>query len=176
MSLALEARLAWELAALQLPAARWTPEVHHAGHSVADVVIIGGGMSGLTLGAALKHRGLQVDIYDESPEGFEGPWATTARMETLRSPKQLTGPALGIPSLSFRAWFEAQWGAAAWAALDNARRDFMTTYKGLEDIIAAAAALNPPASRTEPARPAPIMVACTAPNSSSAPVAAERPT
>ncbi len=119
---ALEARLAWELAALQLPAARWTPEVHHAGHSVADVVIIGGGMSGLTLGAALKHRGLQVDIYDESPEGFEGPWATTARMETLRSPKQLTGPALGIPSLSFRAWFEAQWGTAAWEAMDKIPR------------------------------------------------------
>jgi len=119
---ALEARLAWELAALQLPAARWTPEQTHEGQVVADVVIIGGGMSGLTLGAALRHRGMQVVILDESPEGFEGPWATTARMETLRSPKQLTGPALGIPSLSFRAWFEAQWGAQAWEALDKIPR------------------------------------------------------
>jgi cation diffusion facilitator CzcD-associated flavoprotein CzcO len=119
---ALEARLAWELSALQLPAARWTPELHHEGQPMADVVIIGGGMSGLTLGAALRHRGMHVDIYDESPEGFEGPWATTARMETLRSPKQLTGPALGIPSLSFRAWYEAQWGTAAWGALDKIPR------------------------------------------------------
>jgi len=136
---ALEARLAWELAALQLPAARWTPELAHEGHSIADVVIIGGGMSGLTLGAALKHRGMQVDIYDEAPEGFEGPWATTARMETLRSPKQLTGPALGIPSLSFRAWFEAQWGTAAWDAMDKIPRlqwmDYLRWYRrvlGLE--------------------------------------------
>ena len=119
---ALEARLAWELAALQLPAPRWTPECQHEGQPVADVVIIGGGMSGLTLGAALRHRGMQVEIYDESPEGFEGPWATTARMETLRSPKQLTGPALGIPSLSFRAWFEAQWGTPAWDAMDKIPR------------------------------------------------------
>ena len=119
---ALQARLDWELAALQLPAPRWTPVLQQDGQPVADVVIIGGGMSGLTLGAALQHRGMQVDIYDEAPEGLEGPWATTARMETLRSPKQLTGPALGIPSLSFRAWFEAQWGTAAWEALDKIPR------------------------------------------------------
>ena len=130
---ALEQRLAWELAALQLPAARWTPELQHDGQSVVDVVIVGGGMSGLTLGAALRHRGMHVDIYDESPEGFEGPWATTARMETLRSPKQLTGPALGIPSLSFRAWFEAQWGTPAWEALDKIPRlqwmDYLRWYR-----------------------------------------------
>lgn len=130
---ALEARLAWELAALQLPAARWTPRLEHDGHAVADVAIIGGGMSGLALCAALKHRGLQVDVYDEAPEGFEGPWATTARMETLRSPKQLAGPALGIASLTFRAWFEAQWGAAAWEALDKIARlqwmDYLRWYR-----------------------------------------------
>ena len=130
---ALETRLAWELAALQLPVARWTPELQHEGQPVADVIIVGGGMSGLTLGAALRHRGMQVDIYDESPEGFEGPWATTARMETLRSPKQLTGPALGIPSLSFRAWFEAQWGTAAWDSLDKIPRlqwmDYLRWYR-----------------------------------------------
>jgi hypothetical protein len=56
------------------------------------------------------------------PEGFEGPWATTARMETLRSPKELTGPALGLPSLTFRAWFEAQFGAEAWTAMDKIPR------------------------------------------------------
>ena len=88
----------------------------------ADVVIVGGGMSGLALCAALVHRGVQVDVYDESPEGFEGPWATTARMETLRSPKQLAGPALGLPSLTFRAWYEAQWGAQAWSELDKIPR------------------------------------------------------
>ena len=100
---------------------------------VADVALIGGGMSGLAIAAALQHRGVQVDVYDEAPEGLEGPWATTARMETLRSPKQLAGPALGIPSLTFRAWFEAQWGAPAWEALDKIPRlqwmDYLRWYR-----------------------------------------------
>ncbi len=130
---ALESRLAWELSALQLPAARWTPSLQHDGQPVADVAIIGGGMSGLALSAALTHRGLHVDVYDESPEGSEGPWATTARMDTLRSPKQLAGPALGIPSLTFRAWFEAQWGTPAWDALDKIPRlqwmDYLRWYR-----------------------------------------------
>jgi cation diffusion facilitator CzcD-associated flavoprotein CzcO len=43
-------------------------------------------------------------------------------MDTLRSPKHLTSPDLGIPALTFRAWFEAQKGAAAWAALHKIDR------------------------------------------------------
>ena len=38
-------------------------------------------------------------------------------METLRSPKTLAGPALGLPSLTFQAWYEAQWGRDAWGEL-----------------------------------------------------------
>lgn len=130
---ALEQRLAFELACLQLPAARWTCERMHAGRPVADVAIVGAGMAGLALQAALQHRGMTVEVFDEAPEGFEGPWATTARMETLRSPKQLAGPALGLPSLSFRAWFEAQHGRAAWDALDKIPRlqwmDYLRWYR-----------------------------------------------
>jgi cation diffusion facilitator CzcD-associated flavoprotein CzcO len=74
-----------------------------------------------------------VALYDEAPTGLEGPWATTARMETLRSPKQLAGPALGLPSLTVRAWFEAQFGAAAWEALDKIPRlqwmDYLRWYR-----------------------------------------------
>ena len=119
---ALEDRLAHDLACLQLPLSRWTPPLQHEGQAVADVAIIGGGMAGLALAAALQHQGMAVAVYDEAPAGWEGPWATTARMETLRSPKHLAGPALGIASLSFRAWFEAQFGAAAWDALDKIPR------------------------------------------------------
>jgi len=119
---ALEARLAYELACLQLPAPRWTPEREHQGQAVVDVAIVGAGMAGLALAAALVQRGVSVVAYDEAPTGLEGPWATTARMETLRSPKQLAGPALGIPSLSFRAWFEAQFGEKAWESLDKIPR------------------------------------------------------
>ena len=130
---ALQQRLAYEMACLQLPAARWTPTREHEGQAVADVAIIGAGMAGLALAAALQHRGLAVALYDEAPAGLEGPWATTARMETLRSPKQLAGPALGLPSLTFRAWFEAQFGAQQWEALDKIPRlqwmDYLRWYR-----------------------------------------------
>jgi cation diffusion facilitator CzcD-associated flavoprotein CzcO len=130
---ALEARLADELAFLQLPAPRWTPEIEHDGKPVLDVAIVGAGMTGLAVAAALVQRGVSVVAYDEAPAGLEGPWATTARMETLRSPKQLAGPALGIPSLTFRAWFEAQFGRDAWDALDKIPRlqwmDYLRWYR-----------------------------------------------
>jgi cation diffusion facilitator CzcD-associated flavoprotein CzcO len=130
---ALEARLADELAFLQLPAPRWTPALEHEGQPVADVAIVGAGMTGLALAAALVQRGVSVVAYDEAPAGLEGPWATTARMETLRSPKQLAGPALGIPSLTFRAWFEAQFGRDEWDALDKIPRlqwmDYLRWYR-----------------------------------------------
>ncbi|MEO5883741.1 MAG: NAD(P)/FAD-dependent oxidoreductase, partial [Caldimonas sp.] len=129
----LEARLADELAFLQLPAPRWTPALEHAGQAVVDVAIVGAGMTGLALAAALVQRGVSAVAYDEAPAGLEGPWATTARMETLRSPKQLAGPALGIPSLTFRAWFEAQHGREAWDALDKIPRlqwmDYLRWYR-----------------------------------------------
>ena len=130
---ALEARLAHDLACLQLPAPRWTPALQHQGHAVADVAIIGAGMAGLALAASLQHKGLAVSVFDQAPAGLEGPWATTARMETLRSPKQLAGPALGLPALTFRAWFEAQFGAQQWQALDKIGRlqwmDYLRWYR-----------------------------------------------
>ncbi|RYI80643.1 MAG: NAD(P)/FAD-dependent oxidoreductase, partial [Acetobacteraceae bacterium] len=64
------------------------------------------------------------------PAGQEGPWVTFARMETLRSPKTLAGPALGLPSLTFRAWFEAQHGAAGWEALGKIPRGQWMDYLG----------------------------------------------
>ncbi|WP_321949085.1 NAD(P)/FAD-dependent oxidoreductase [Paraburkholderia sp. J10-1] len=135
---ALEARLREDLAWLELPPKRWIPERTHDGRPVVNVAIVGGGMAGLALAAALDHLGIDAVIYDQSPRGFEGPWATTARMETLRSPKQLTGPALGLPSLTFRAWFEAQFGGAAWEALDKIPRlqwmDYLRWYRDVLDI------------------------------------------
>ena len=118
----LEARLREDLAWLELPAKRWVIEHTHNGLPVLEVAIIGGGMAGLAAAGALQNLGIQPTIFDKSPEGFEGPWVTTARMETLRSPKQLTGPALGIPSLTFRAWYECQFGLEAWDALDKIPR------------------------------------------------------
>jgi len=130
---ALEARLRQDLAWLDLPAKRWVPPSTLDGQSVLDVAIIGGGMAGLAVSVALNQVGIDAPIFDRAPEGYEGPWATTARMETLRSPKQLTGPALGLPALTFRAWFEAQFGDAAWEALDKIPRlqwmDYLRWYR-----------------------------------------------
>ncbi len=130
---ALEARLRQDQAWLELPARAWMPAGKHAGQAVHDVIIVGGGMAGMAACAALKHLGIKATIFDRAPAGFEGPWATTARMETLRSPKQLTGPALELPALTFRAWFEAQYGLAAWEALDKISRllwmDYLRWYR-----------------------------------------------
>ncbi|ODV42097.1 FAD-dependent oxidoreductase [Cupriavidus sp. UYMMa02A] len=135
---ALEARLRQDLAWLELPAKAWTMPLTHAGQTVLDVAVIGGGMAGLAASATLKHLGIQACTFDQSPAGFEGPWATTARMETLRSPKQLTGPALGLPALTFRAWFEAQYGDEAWEALDKIPRlqwmDYLRWYRQVLDL------------------------------------------
>ncbi|MBG7618882.1 NAD(P)/FAD-dependent oxidoreductase [Herbaspirillum sp. AP02] len=119
---ALEARLRQDLEWLALPGKSWTPTLQRDGQAVIDVAIIGGGQAGMAASVALSHLGIPNVIYDQSPRDFEGPWATTARMETLRSPKTLTGPALGFPALTFRAWFEAQFGLAAWDALDKIPR------------------------------------------------------
>lgn len=135
---ALEERLRQDLAWLELPAKPWVVARTHHGAPLLDVVIIGAGMSGLTAAAALRFLGIKPVVYDRSPQGFEGPWATTARMDTLRSPKQLTGPALGLGALSFRAWYEAQFGLAAWQALEKIPRlqwmDYLRWYRRVLDI------------------------------------------
>jgi cation diffusion facilitator CzcD-associated flavoprotein CzcO len=126
---ALERRLRRELTLLEMPAKPWVPARSVEGHAVADVVVIGGGMSGLTAAAALRLLGIErVVIVDRAPEGREGPWVTYARMRTLRSPKDQAGPALDIPSLTFRAWFEAQHGEDGWAALGRIPRPMWMDY------------------------------------------------
>uniref|UniRef100_UPI00404022C1 NAD(P)-binding domain-containing protein n=1 Tax=Thioclava sp. GXIMD2076 TaxID=3131931 RepID=UPI00404022C1 len=136
---ALEAQLAEDLSLLELPAKSWVPQRQHKGEEVRDVVVIGAGMCGLTATAKLVFSGIDnIVTYDAAPEGQEGPWVTFARMETLRSPKILTGPALGLPRLTFRAWFVAQWGQAAWDALDkipkNQWMDYLVWYRKALDL------------------------------------------
>ncbi len=131
---ALEQRLADDLSLLELPAKPWIPPRHYQQHAVHDVIIIGAGMCGLTAAASLRFLGVDnLLCLDKSPAGLEGPWLKFARMETLRSPKQLTGPALGLPALTFRAWYEAQFGNAAWEALGKIPRtqwmDYLAWYR-----------------------------------------------
>ena len=115
----LEALVARDLALLQEPAKEWVPErVHPDWGPMLDVAIVGGGMGGLAAAFRLRRFGLRrMRIFDRNPAERAGPWATYARMETLRSPKQLVGPALGLPNMTFRAWWEAQHGAASFDAI-----------------------------------------------------------
>ncbi len=132
---ALEAALRRDLELLELPGKPWVPQRETAdGRPVADVAVVGAGMCGLAAAAALRLLGIdRVRVLDRAPPGREGPWVTFARMETLRSPKSLAGPALGLPALTFRAWFEAQHGAEGWARLGKIPRatwmDYLAWYR-----------------------------------------------
>ena len=121
---ALEARVAHDLACLNFPPSAWVPPSGAPdGSPMLDVLVAGGGMCGQTAAFAMRREGLHgLLTIDARAEGLEGPWATFARMEILRSPKHLTGPDLGIPSLTFRAWYEARFGADGWAALHKVWR------------------------------------------------------
>lgn len=116
---ALAARVRRDLALLNHPPANWVlPKAGPDGTPVLDVLIVGAGMCGQTAAFALLREGVShLRVIDRSAPGGEGPWGTFARMETLRSPKHLTGPDLGIPSLTFRAWWEAQHGEEGWRDL-----------------------------------------------------------
>ena len=131
---ALEARLREDLAWLELPAPAWVPPRFAESERVLDVAIIGAGMAGLTAAAELRMLGIEhIQLFDQATAGHEGPWVTYARMNTLRSPKQLTGPALRFPALTFRAWYEAQFGREQWEVLNKIPRtqwmDYLRWYR-----------------------------------------------
>ena len=124
----LEQRVRDDLACMCYPPANWVVPTQ-ADEKVHDVVVIGGGICGMVASFALLAGGMRnIRIFDRSREGFEGPWLTYARMETLRSPKQLVGPAYGMASLTFRSWYIAQFGNDTWAELDKIPRPMWMDY------------------------------------------------
>jgi len=127
---ALEAQVARDLALIAYPEPEWVPPRRSAsGERVLDVLVVGAGQGGLvTLFALRRDRITNILAIDRKPEGMEGPWRDFARMRTLRSWKTVTGPDLDIPSLTFQSWFEAQWGARAFAALDKIAKDTWADY------------------------------------------------
>lgn len=113
-----------DLERLNFPASNWVPTLQGPdGKPLLDVLVVGGGMCGQAAAFALLREGVRnFRIVERSERGREGPWTTYARMDTLRSPKYLTGPDLGVPALTFRAWYEAQFGRAGWDALGKIAR------------------------------------------------------
>lgn len=125
----LESALTRDLAMLGYPHRDWIPPRNHQDKEILDVLIVGAGQSGLSACFALMREKVnRILVVDEKPAGKEGPWRDFARMVTLRTPKHVTGPDLGIPNLTFQAWYEAQYGAEAWTALKLIPKELWADY------------------------------------------------
>jgi len=128
--LALEAQARDDLAKTSHPSAPWLePKPGPDGQPALDVLIVGGGQSGLAIAFGLRRSQVtNILIIDKAEEGKEGPWLSYARMQTLRSPKNFTGPDLDIPSLTYQSWHEARFGKEHWEGLDLIPRKLWAEY------------------------------------------------
>jgi len=128
--LALEAQVRDDLAKTSHPSAPWLePTAAPDGQPALDVLIVGGGQSGLATAFGLRRSQVtSILIIDKAGEGREGPWLSYARMYKLRSPKDYTGPDLDIPSLTYQSWHEARFGKADWDALELIPRELWAEY------------------------------------------------
>ncbi len=127
---ALATRIRDDLDRIAHPRAAWlTPRRAPDGTEALDVLVVGAGQSGVVTAFGLKRAKVDnVLVIDKAPRGEEGPWVTYARMKTLRSPKDFTGPDLDIPSLTYQSWHEARYGADHWRALDLITREDWNAY------------------------------------------------
>lgn len=90
---------------------------------VLDVAILGAGQTGVAIWHGLRQVGVDnTAIFDAAAAGAEGVWRDIARMRTLRTDKEITGPELGDAALTFRAWFTARHGANGYDAIDRISR------------------------------------------------------
>jgi OHCU decarboxylase len=122
---------------------------------VLDVLIVGGGQSGLGAAFGLKREKIgNILVVDENPAGLEGPWATYARMVTLRTPKHLTAVDYGVPSLTFRSYWEARCGKGAWDCIDKIPRgDWMDYLRWFRDVLNLPVINDMRVERIEPVEP-----------------------
>jgi cation diffusion facilitator CzcD-associated flavoprotein CzcO len=126
----LEAEVRADLAMIAHPHAAWLePKIGPDGKPALDVLIVGAGQSGIAIGFGLmRSRVGNILLIDKAAEGSEGPWLTYARMPTLRSPKDYTGPDLDIPSLTYQSWHEARFGKESWEKLGLIVREHWAAY------------------------------------------------
>ncbi|CAB4704579.1 MAG: SidA/IucD/PvdA family monooxygenase [Actinobacteria bacterium] len=103
------------------------------------VVVVGAGQAGLSAAFGLRRKGIRdVLVIDAAAADATGPWASYARMHTLRTPKDALWPAWGVPAATPRAWFTATHGRAAWEELvqlpTSGWRDFLRWYREILEI------------------------------------------
>lgn len=128
-----------ELQMLSFATKPWVIHREHDGKKIPDVVIIGAGQSGLVAGHALKRRGVtNILILDRNPEGYEGVWDTYARNYEIRSPKDIMGADLGVPSMTIQSYFVARHGVEAWNQIKRVPRrdwmDYLRWYRRIADL------------------------------------------
>ncbi len=128
----LASRVERELELLSYPNRSWLRARRTAvGQSIYDVLIVGAGQGGLaTAFGLMRERVENLLVIDENALDRAGPWRNFARMQTLRTPKHVSGPDLGVPSLTPEAWYEARYGAGSWRALDLIPKDAWADYLG----------------------------------------------
>jgi FAD-dependent urate hydroxylase len=128
--IALEAQVRADLARIAHPSAEWlVPKIGPDGRPALNVLIVGAGQSGVaTAFGLMRSQVTNIVVVDKSEEGQEGPWLTYARMPTLRSPKNYTGPDLDIPSLTYQSWHEAKFGQDDWRNLGLIPRELWADY------------------------------------------------
>lgn len=126
----LEAAIRRDLERLDYPKRSWViPRQTADGQEILNVLIIGGGQCGLSAAFGLMREKIdRILVIDENPQRYEGPWLTFARMLTLRTPKYLSGPDLGIPNLTPHAWYEARFGEEAWENLHLLPKELWAEY------------------------------------------------
>jgi len=127
---ALERALRRDLDLLDYPRRPWLAARAAAdGREVLDVIVVGAGQGGLVTAFALRREKVErVLVVDERPLDRAGPWLNFARMVTLRTPKYLTGPDLGIPNLTITRWYEAQHGTGSWAKMGLVPKESWAAY------------------------------------------------
>ena len=119
-----------DLERLAYPRRDWlAPRRTSAGEPILDALIVGAGQGGLaTAFALMRERVTNLLVVDQNPLDRAGPWLNFARMRTLRTPKHVTGPDLGIPSLTPEAYHEAQHGEGSWRTAGLIPRETWAAY------------------------------------------------
>ncbi|MBO6784817.1 MAG: NAD(P)/FAD-dependent oxidoreductase [Alphaproteobacteria bacterium] len=132
---ALEQQIRHDLEIMAYPAQEWVLPCEGAPEpDILNCAIVGGGQYGMASAFSLARECVpDVRVFDGNPSGREGPWVTFARMDMLRTEKHMTNLDIGFPNLTFRAWYEAQFGRDAWDRMYRIPRvmwmDYLVWYR-----------------------------------------------